>query len=331
MLSIYNATGWCWQHEQPHAYVLQAPRKRRKDAKDTSPDTPGPSPEARTRPRTWPQTRPQTREDVVTFIADSNDPGSTKGVRRPPAARAEPGAGAGQPMPHSRPPAPPAPAPPPSPPRSRRPSRPRRRSAPTDVVPQRERNGRRRMPGDEPGQGSPPRASQNPTMTTRLPHFRFVQRSVARFMPGESAEEALGGGPTAVPRRGRTRDVHAPGREHDRPRPGRGGGRRLPASPGPDRGSRPRRRDLGEAHAARLRPGSGDHGDPRRASRRSFRRARPHLLDRHRIDPYVDGTLTSTRRRSSARRTSGCACRRTCAVPTTTSGACCPPVPRSGS
>lgn len=34
-------------------------------------------------------------------------------------------------------------------------------------------------------------ASQNPTMTTRLPRFRFVQRSVARFMPGESAEEAL--------------------------------------------------------------------------------------------------------------------------------------------
>jgi proline dehydrogenase len=34
-------------------------------------------------------------------------------------------------------------------------------------------------------------ASQNPAMTTRLPRFRFVQRSVARFMPGESAEEAL--------------------------------------------------------------------------------------------------------------------------------------------
>jgi hypothetical protein len=34
VLSIYNSTGWCWQHETPHAYVLQAPRKRRKDAKD---------------------------------------------------------------------------------------------------------------------------------------------------------------------------------------------------------------------------------------------------------------------------------------------------------
>lgn len=33
VLSIYNATGWCWQHEEPHAYVLQAPRKRRRDAK----------------------------------------------------------------------------------------------------------------------------------------------------------------------------------------------------------------------------------------------------------------------------------------------------------
>lgn len=33
VLSIYNATGWCWQHEQPHAYVLQAPRKRRRDAR----------------------------------------------------------------------------------------------------------------------------------------------------------------------------------------------------------------------------------------------------------------------------------------------------------
>ena len=34
VLSIYNSTGWCWQHEVPHTYVLQAPRKRRKDAKD---------------------------------------------------------------------------------------------------------------------------------------------------------------------------------------------------------------------------------------------------------------------------------------------------------
>lgn len=42
VLSIYNATGWCWQHEEPHAYVLQAPRKRRKDAKVASPDTPRP-------------------------------------------------------------------------------------------------------------------------------------------------------------------------------------------------------------------------------------------------------------------------------------------------
>jgi hypothetical protein len=33
VLSIYNSTGWCWQHELPHAYVLQAPRKRRKDAR----------------------------------------------------------------------------------------------------------------------------------------------------------------------------------------------------------------------------------------------------------------------------------------------------------
>jgi hypothetical protein len=33
VLSIYNATGWCWQHEEPHAFVLQAPRKRRRDAK----------------------------------------------------------------------------------------------------------------------------------------------------------------------------------------------------------------------------------------------------------------------------------------------------------
>lgn len=32
VLSIYNATGSCWQHERPHAYVLQAPRKRRSDA-----------------------------------------------------------------------------------------------------------------------------------------------------------------------------------------------------------------------------------------------------------------------------------------------------------
>ncbi len=40
VLSIYNATGWCWQHEQPHTYVLQAPRKRRKDARDPSSDPP---------------------------------------------------------------------------------------------------------------------------------------------------------------------------------------------------------------------------------------------------------------------------------------------------
>lgn len=33
VLSMYNGSGWCWQHEQPHAYVLQAPRKRRRDAR----------------------------------------------------------------------------------------------------------------------------------------------------------------------------------------------------------------------------------------------------------------------------------------------------------
>jgi hypothetical protein len=33
VLSMYNATGWCWQHEEPHAFVLQAPRKKRRDAK----------------------------------------------------------------------------------------------------------------------------------------------------------------------------------------------------------------------------------------------------------------------------------------------------------
>jgi proline dehydrogenase len=34
-------------------------------------------------------------------------------------------------------------------------------------------------------------ASQNPTMREQLPRMRFVKRSVARFMPGESAEEAI--------------------------------------------------------------------------------------------------------------------------------------------
>lgn len=34
-------------------------------------------------------------------------------------------------------------------------------------------------------------ASQSPTLRVRLPELRFVQRSVARFMPGESAEDAL--------------------------------------------------------------------------------------------------------------------------------------------
>ena len=33
VLSMYNATGWCWQHEEPHTFVLQAPRKKRRDAK----------------------------------------------------------------------------------------------------------------------------------------------------------------------------------------------------------------------------------------------------------------------------------------------------------
>lgn len=33
VLSIYNASGSCWQHEKPHTYVLQAPRKRRSDAR----------------------------------------------------------------------------------------------------------------------------------------------------------------------------------------------------------------------------------------------------------------------------------------------------------
>ena len=34
-------------------------------------------------------------------------------------------------------------------------------------------------------------ASENPALGTRLPRMRFVQRSVSRFMPGESAEDAL--------------------------------------------------------------------------------------------------------------------------------------------
>jgi proline dehydrogenase len=34
-------------------------------------------------------------------------------------------------------------------------------------------------------------ASEDPRLTTALPRWPFVQRSVARFMPGESAEEAL--------------------------------------------------------------------------------------------------------------------------------------------
>lgn len=33
VLSIYNATRWCWQHERPHPFILQAPRKRRRDAR----------------------------------------------------------------------------------------------------------------------------------------------------------------------------------------------------------------------------------------------------------------------------------------------------------
>lgn len=34
-------------------------------------------------------------------------------------------------------------------------------------------------------------ASQNPTLGERLPRLRFVKRSVARFMPGETAEDAI--------------------------------------------------------------------------------------------------------------------------------------------
>jgi proline dehydrogenase len=34
-------------------------------------------------------------------------------------------------------------------------------------------------------------ASQNPTLATRLPRMRFVKRTVARFMPGESADDAI--------------------------------------------------------------------------------------------------------------------------------------------
>lgn len=33
VLSMYNASGSCWQHEEPHTYVLQAPRKKRRDAR----------------------------------------------------------------------------------------------------------------------------------------------------------------------------------------------------------------------------------------------------------------------------------------------------------
>ena len=33
VLSVYNPAPACWQNEEPHTYVLQAPRKRRRDAK----------------------------------------------------------------------------------------------------------------------------------------------------------------------------------------------------------------------------------------------------------------------------------------------------------
>ena len=98
VLSIYNATGWCWQHEQPHAYVLQAPRKRRKDARTPSPGPTGPT---------------RSEESRMAFVADSNDPRrSEMEVPRPPAPR---GVGGPDPCPAPRPPAPPTPPPPPEP------------------------------------------------------------------------------------------------------------------------------------------------------------------------------------------------------------------------
>ena len=48
-------------------------------------------------------------------------------------------------------------------------------------------------------------ASESPTLRARLPRLRFVQRSVARFMPGESAEEAL----AAADRLARRSDIPA--------------------------------------------------------------------------------------------------------------------------
>ena len=34
-------------------------------------------------------------------------------------------------------------------------------------------------------------ASTNPTLARRLPRYRFVQRAVRRFMPGETMEDAF--------------------------------------------------------------------------------------------------------------------------------------------
>jgi len=48
-----------------------------------------------------------------------------------------------------------------------------------------------RCPGMNPVKAALLWASQSPSLGTRLPRMRFVRRSVARFMPGESAEEAL--------------------------------------------------------------------------------------------------------------------------------------------
>ena len=47
------------------------------------------------------------------------------------------------------------------------------------------------MPGDEPREGSVALGIPEPDAQHRLPRMRFVKRTVARFMPGESAEDAI--------------------------------------------------------------------------------------------------------------------------------------------
>ena len=174
-------------------------------------------------------------------------------------------------------------------------------------------------------------ASQNPSLREQLPRMRFVKRSVSRFMPGESAEDAI----EAAQRM--ARDLGIPAtftrlgeNTSDLSEAAEASGDYLRLLD--------RIEELGlDAEISIKLTQLGIDQDPavtathiERLVDRSAELGRTCWIDME-ASAYVDRTLDLYERSSDARRTSASVCRPTCGAPTTTSNDCCPRRRPSGS